>query len=396
MNTERPLHQPTPYQSERFVLLLGIILIASTLRTPMTSVGPLLPFIQEGLGLSNAVAGSITTIPLLAFALLSPFAPRIAERVGAERLVFAALLFIAIGIGVRYFMYVPALFIGTVFIGAGIAVGNVLLPGIVKKNFPLHIGLVTGLYGISMNIVAAIGSGVSEPIARAGLNWNGSLAIWGFVVFFALVVWGVQLSKNKNQTDRFCHPLKPHLWRSRLAWSVTAFMGIQSLHYYTMMTWLPQLLATHGYTPTSAGGCLPMMQGAIVPMTFIIPVLAGRMKDQRIIGIGIGVCFLLANIGLYTGVLIPVWVILMGIACGSGFGLSMMLFALRTSTSIGASKLSGMAQAFGYLLAAFGPMVFGVTYDFSGSWQAPLLILATLSIFIVFVSLRAGKGQINN
>ncbi|WP_052398714.1 MFS transporter [Geomicrobium sp. JCM 19039] len=210
MNTERPLHQPTPYQSERFVLLLGIILIASTLRTPMTSVGPLLPFIQEGLGLSNAVAGSITTIPLLAFALLSPFAPRIAERVGAERLVFAALLFIAIGIGVRYFMYVPALFIGTVFIGAGIAVGNVLLPGIVKKNFPLHIGLVTGLYGISMNIVAAIGSGVSEPIARAGLNWNGSLAIWGFVVFFALVVWGVQLSKNKNQTDRFCHPLKPH------------------------------------------------------------------------------------------------------------------------------------------------------------------------------------------
>ncbi|WP_238545013.1 hypothetical protein [Geomicrobium sp. JCM 19039] len=157
--------------------------------------------------------------------------------------------------------------------------------------------------------------------------------------------------------------------------------------------------STSCHTRLHANVCrwmLAMMQGAIVPMTFIIPVLAGRMKDQRIIGIGIGVCFLLANIGLYTGVLIPVWVILMGIACGSGFGLSMMLFALRTSTSIGASKLSGMAQAFGYLLAAFGPMVFGVTYDFSGSWQAPLLILATLSIFIVFVSLRAGKGQINN
>ncbi len=364
------------------------------MRAPISAVGPLLQNIQEDLGLSNVIAGSMTTIPLVAFALLSPLAPRWAEKYGMERTVFFAFLFIVVGIILRIYPDVTFLLVGTLFVGMAIAICNVLLPPIMKQNFPLHIGLMTGIYGLVMNIAAAISSGISEPLATV-LNWNGALAIWGVTSILAVCIWSYQLRRKQKEEGRARKvnlATTIRLSRSRLAWYVTAFMGLQSFIYYTVLTWLPQLLVTYGYSSISAGWMLATMQAALFPMTFIIPIIAAKMKNQRALSVLTGLAFLLSSIGLLSGIWLPVWVLLMGVACGNAFGLAMMFFSLRTIETSHAARLSGMAQSLGYLLAALGPVLFGIVYELFHSWSAPLLILVTASFLLCFIGYLAGDG----
>nr|WP_239575315.1 MFS transporter [Geomicrobium sediminis] len=381
----------------RIVFIIGILLIAANLRAPMIAIGPLLPTIQDQLLLSNAMLGSVTTIPLLLFALLSPFAPRLAVRFGMERVVLAALCMIAIGTFLRIAPSFTFLISGTAFIGIGIAIGNVLLPGIIKQHFPHSIGLMTGIYAITMNLAAAVASGIAEPLASRSLNWNGALGVFGLLAVLAAAMWGLYMWQNKSSHSVARQPSSFRsngMLRSPLTWCVTIFMGIQSLQYYTTMTWLPQMLQESGYSPASAGVMLALMQTAIVPMTFIIPVLAGKLKDQRWLGAFVGITFLLAISLFYLELWLPLAAIIMGIACGSGFGLAMMLFALRTHSGNEASTLSGLAQSVGYLLAAFGPIAFGMLYDIAGQWQSPLIVLLLLSIMLTIVGYISGKGYV--
>ncbi|GEN89195.1 hypothetical protein OSO01_39340 [Oceanobacillus sojae] len=208
-----------------WLLLIGIILVGSNLRVPLTSAGSLISFIRDDLGISNALIGSITTLPLLAFALLSPFAPKIANRVGMELTIALSILLI-IGIAVRSLSGTPFLFAGTILIGLAIAIGNVLIPGIVKMNFPLKTGLMTGIYAIFMNLFGALGSGVSVPVSSIGnLGWRGALAIWGLLTLVSLLLWLPQLRKQKKReqekvkTDKKIvygaprlHGRLPYLW----------------------------------------------------------------------------------------------------------------------------------------------------------------------------------------
>jgi len=385
-----------------WLLLIGVILVGTNLRVPLTSVGALISFIRDDLAISNALAGFITTLPLLAFALISPFAPKIANRIGMEWTIALSLVVLFIGIVIRSLSGISFLFTGTLFIGLAIAMGNVLIPGIVKMNFPLKVGLMTGIYAIFMNVFGALGSGLSVPIASVGnLGWQGALGVWGILTMISLFVWLPQLRKRQNQkaSVKTEKKEKSNLWRSPLAWKVTLFMGGQSLTFYTLITWLPDILHSNGYNLNKAGWMVFLMQFALIPFTFIIPVIAEKMKNQVGLSVATALLFIIGFAGLLQGssALVPVWVISLGIAGGSAFSLSMMFFTLRTKDGKEAAELSGMAQSFGYLLAAVGPVLVGALQDITGGWTIPLSLLIFLSIVLLIVGIGSGReGQVTD
>ncbi|WP_339228835.1 MFS transporter [Oceanobacillus sp. FSL K6-2867] len=381
-----------------WLLVFGIILIGSNLRAPLTSVGSLIPFIRDDLALTNAIAGSITTLPLIAFALLSPFVPKLANRLGMEWTIFLSMLVLTTGIIVRSLAAdVNFLFIGTILIGIAIAFGNVLLPGFIKMNFPLKIGIMTGVYAVSMNIFGALGSGLSVPLAGVqGFGWSGALAVFASISFLAILVWIPQLLQSKISANSITVKKNGnHLWKSGLAWKITLYMGCQSFLFYTLITWLPDILRTIGYRSSAAGWMVFLMQFSVIPITFIIPIIAERLKNQ--IGLSIVTACLYATgiLGLLIGhpSIVPISAILIGIASGSAFSLSMMFFTLRTSDGKQAAALSGMAQSFGYLLAASGPVLIGGIHDITNSWHIPLLLLVGVIGLLMLSGIGSGRQR---
>lgn len=381
------------------LLLAGILLIASNLRAPLTSVGSLIPAIRDSLEVSNTVIGTITTLPLIAFALISPISPKLANRFGMERTLLFSMVILAVGIGLRSVTGVSTLFIGTALIGVAISFGNVLLPGLIKLTFPFRIGLLTGLYAVCMNIFGALASGVSVPLSNINLlGWQGSLGIWIVLTLIAIGVWMPQAKHPTSLPDYDSgeEKEKVNFWKSSTAWQITVFMGVQSLMFYTLLTWLPDILITKGFSSHEAGWMLSVMQFALIPMTFVMPVISGKMKNQMLLGMLTGLLFILGVLGLLQGSTIAVFisVILWGVACGSAFSLSMMFFTLRTKDAYAASDLSGMAQSIGYLLAAIGPVLFGSLYDLSGGWNMPLFVLLVGGAIILLCGLLAGRDKV--
>lgn len=220
------------------------------------------------------------------------------------------------------------------------------------------------------------------------------------LVSFALIMWIPQLKKrtklSNGAEDGARREKNGSIWRSPLAWYITLFMGLQSLIFYTLITWLPDVLQLHGYSPSAAGWMLFLMQFALIPITFIVPVIAERMKDQKLIG-GITATFFIGGIsGVLSGyeMLIPIAVVMIGMASGSAFSLCMMLFSLRTTDGEQAAEMSGMAQSVGYLLAAVGPTLFGALHDMTGGWQWPLIMLIAIAGVIFVVAVAAGKNRV--
>ncbi|NOU92414.1 MFS transporter [Paenibacillus sp. LMG 31456] len=381
------------------LLIIGIIFIGATLRAPLTSIGPLIASIRDSLGISNTIAGTLTTVPLLAFAVLSPFAPKLSRRFGMELVLLASLFLLTLGIVLRSLAGVGALFTGTILLGLSIAVCNVLLPSFIKNKFPTRIGVMTGLYAVSMNLCGGIASGVSAPISSVmGLGWKGALGSWGILSFIALLLWIPQMRSHRKPANTISLEKQTEsisIWRSRLAWKVTFYMGLQSLIFYTVIAWLPVILQEQGLSSSSAGWMLSLMQFAVLPFTFIVPIIAGYMKNQRLLVVITALLFTGGISGVLYGstALIPLWVIMIGIAAGMAFSLAMMFFSLRTHNTQQAAELSGMAQSFGYLLAAVGPTLFGLIHDAANSWTIPLLMLIVASVLIFIFGMGAGKNE---
>lgn len=380
------------------LLIIGIICIGANLRAPLTAVGPLITAIRHSLGLSNTLAGMLTTVPLLAFALLSPFAPKLSRRFGMEAVLFVSLIVLAIGVVLRPLGGVGTLFTGTILFGMAIAVCNVLLPGLIKQNFSQNIGIMTGVYSVSMNLCGALAAGFSVPISSlSSLGWHGSLGIWGAVAIVAVIFWIPQLrTRHEPPAPKSIGQQQVNMWRSALAWKVTCFMGLQSLIFYTIVAWLPEILGQQGISSSTAGWMLSLLQFSVLPITFIVPIIAGKMKDQRLLVAITSLLFTIATVGILYGsvTLTPLWVIMLGIAGGSAFSLSMMFFSLRTHSTHQAAELSGMAQSFGYLLAAIGPALFGVLHDVTHSWTISLWMLIIVSVLIFVFGYGAGKEKI--
>lgn len=397
MTNERDLTYTKDQTYTNWMLIIGVMMIATTLRVPLTSVGPLIPFIREDLMINNTVAGFITTLPLLAFALFSPFAPKIANKMGMEMTIAISIFILLIGMSLRSFSTITTLLFGTLLIGLAIAVGNVLIPAIIKVNFPLRVGLMTGFYAVFMNVFGALGSGLSVPLSEVSfLNWQGALLLWAILVFLAFLLWLPQV-RNRRKTAGLKAERSPkiNLYRSPVAWAVTIFMGGQSLAFYTAITWLPEMLSTLGYGAAASGWLVFLLQLSLIPTTFIVPMFAERMENQTMLALATGIIFILGFLLLFLPVkwLAPITVLILGVACGAAFSLSMMFFSLRTNNGMEAAELSGMAQSFGYLLAATGPVFVGLLYDLGNSWTLPLLFLIIISAIVLMAGIFAGKKR---
>ncbi|CEF36843.1 MFS transporter [Xanthomonas citri] len=341
-------------------LLIGILLIAANLRGPITAMPPLLAQIQADFGLGTTAAGALTTLPLLAFALLSPVSALLAREYGLERTLFGALVTIALGIALRSAGAVWCLYVGTTLIGMGIAAGNVLLPSLVKRDFPHNIAALTGAYALAMGIAAALGSAVVVPLAHS-LGWNGALATLLVLPLAALAVWTTQLGRHTAPPPGT--PSPPHggaVWHSALAWQVTLFLGLNSTIYYIAIGWLPTILIEAGMSPAKAGSLHGVLQLATaVPGLFLAVLLRGR-RDQRLPAAAVAGFSVVALLGLMVAPqLALVWSILFGLGTGAGIILGLTFIGLRTGDARQAATLSGMSQLIGYLLAAAGPMAMG-------------------------------------
>ncbi len=405
------------------MLIIGIIFISANLRAPLTSVGPLVSLIRDSLHISNTLAGMITTLPLFAFALFSPFAPILARKFGTRPVLFWAVVLLTLGIVLRSSSGSIGLFVGTAILGLAISICNVLIPSLIKKDFPEQVGVMTGIFSISMSTFGAIASGISIPIATGlGVGWAGTLSIGAVLSCIAIVLWIPQLKQHKNQeigiiqkseminveTTTFSvyeeaqeTPIiqgtegkKTNLWKSPLAWQITVFMGLQSLIFYTMIAWAPAILIQQGMNSGNAGWMLSLLQLVGIPCSFIASVVAGHKANQYSLVITSFFCLIIGIIGLLFGGsgFAFLWMILIGIGGGITFSVAMMFFSLRTRNGDEAARLSGMAQSFGYLLAAIGPMLFGFLHDQTGSWKIPLVILIGLS----FINFLSGLGGARN
>ncbi len=379
--------------SRRWLLVLGIALVALNLRPALASVGPLVADIRDATGLSNPALGLLTTLPLLAFGFLSAFTSVLSRRVGMERALAIGVVLIAGGTALRAAPSVVALYAGTIVLGVGVALGNVLLPALSKRHFPSRSGGITSLYSSMMGLGATAAAGLSVPIA-AELGWRGALGIWVVPAVIALVAWAPQLRSAPAGGVPRRGPGLRRLGRSPLAWQIALFMGLQSLTFYVVLAWLPDLLQSRGLTEAAAGGLLALSQATGVVGTAVVPIWAGRLRDQRRI---VWTLTVLEAVG-WAGLLLPgvglegLWVGLLGFILGGTFGLALTLLVLRSSDAESAGELSGMSQSVGYLVAAVGPPIFGWLFDVSGGWTIPLWFLLLVLAGKLAAGLPAGRA----
>lgn len=383
-------------QLNQILLIVGIVFIAVNLRPALASVGPLIDDIRAATGLSNFMLGMLTTLPLIAFAVVSVFAPLFTKRFGIGGTLFGALLLLTLGILVRSVPTLTTLYLGTLMLGLAIAFGNVLLPSLTKRNFSAHSGLVTGLYSSFMGLGATLSAGLSVPLAhQLNLGWRGSLVVWAGLSFLALLIWLPQLGRLKKVVHKnqfFAAMISTG--KSITAWQVAMFMGFQSLTFYVILAWLPAVLISRGMDAALAGWLLSLTQLTGIMGSMLVPYLAGRSADQRGLVVVLIVVEIMALVGLMSAQpqLTWLWVSVMGFVLGGSFGLSLLFIVLRSSDTENATALSGMVQSIGYLIAAIGPVLFGSLFDFTGDWFYPFVLLIVAAGFKLVTGWGAGKA----
>ena len=375
-------------------LLLGVVFIAANLRAPFTGLPPVLTQIQAGVGLTATGVGILTALPLLIFALVSPLSASLAQRMGLERSLFGAVFIIALGISLRSVGGQLALFSGTVLIGAGIALGNVLLPSLIKRNFSHHITAVTGAYVLSMGVAAALASTLVSPIAER-LGWQLALFSFIFLPIVALILWWRPMMTAVSTSSALATEVKKvSLWRSALAWQVTLYLGLNSTIYYVVISWLPVLLKSSGYSAVEAGSIHGVLQLATAVPGLVLASLLRRLPDQCRIAFIVCVLSAVALLGfLYVPQWAWLWAVLFGFGTGSGIILGLAFIGLRSNSVSQSTALSGMSQCIGYLLASAGPVVIGTLYTWSGAWTLPLWLAACLAVLGATMGGLAGRSR---
>jgi CP family cyanate transporter-like MFS transporter len=381
----------------RPAFLIALLLIAANLRPSLTGVGPLLKTIQDDLMLSATAAGLLASLPVLIFAAFAPLA-RLARQLGAERMLLVGLLVLIVGLLTRSEGHVTTLFVGTVILATGIASTNVLLPVIIKQRFPERVPAITTAYATIMGGVAALASGVAVPMAeQLPGGWRSSLASWTLLAAIALIFWLPHALAQKKPEERSADPhaiASPHPpWRTRIAWQVTGFMGLQSTVFYISVTWLPAFLRDAGFSASAAGWLLTLYQVAALLAGLAIPMLIRRFRDQR--GLAV-LTSALAGIGIVGMLLAPkaatLWMIVMGCGSGPSLILALSFMGLRARNQESAAALSLMAQGIGYLVAALGPVIFGLAHDLTDGWTLAMLGTAVVALGQALCGFGAGRN----
>lgn len=382
-------------KKNQWIILLAIILLGSILRTPITGIGSIIGIVKDILNINNTLAGLITTIPLVAFAVISPLASKFSNKYGLEKTLFYSTIIITLGLLFRFYINVYVLFITTFIIGVGIALGNVLLPAVVKKYYPTKLGVMTGFFSVIMTVTASISAAVSYPIASSNIFGETfslalSLNIWIIVALCCIVVY-FYIAKNNNKVlgDKGNNSKKTNIFRSPKLYTVTISMGLQSALYYSSVSWFGQIMVDKGFSNAEAGLLLSISQFAQFPATFLMPILADKIKNKLIIPVFIVLSYFISLVGLlYVNSNMFIMVIIMilfALAGGGSFSYVMYLFSVKTRNSVEASQVSGVAQSGGYILAAIFPPLLGYIKDIS-SWNSAMYILL-ITVGILFFAM---------
>ncbi|MFC4954466.1 MFS transporter [Acinetobacter puyangensis] len=385
------------FSASSIFLLVGILLIAANLRAPITSLGPVLSLLQQDFGFNLTQSGLLNALPLLCFAVLSPLAPMLSRSVGLKRALFTALAVIAIGCFFRSDGSVPGLWLGTTCIGIGIAIANVLVVPLVKRDFPQHTALCIGLYAATMALMAAIASGIAAPLADlTEYGWRFSLGIWFVLALLALMIWLPQIIQPRSQilSPNATGKTHSYIWRSAIAWQVSIFMALHTLVFYSVIDWFPSIVKEAGIGATQAGTYLFAYQAIAVVANLMTSIAIKRFNDQRFLGFVCSIAIAIGMLGLLLAPTLALWWLL---CAGIGAGMSMVtclaLFGLRTRDHHEAGALSGMAQCVGYGLGSIGPFLTGWLHDISGNWQVPLSVLLVAALIQIIFAVLAGRTR---
>ncbi|HEV7934764.1 MAG TPA: MFS transporter [Actinomadura sp.] len=375
--------------------LVFIVLIALNLRPAVAGVGPLLTEIRGDLGLSSAAAGALTTLPVLCFGFFGLLAPVLRRGRREETLLVASMVLLIIGLLVRIGPWQITLFAGSLLAGLAISVGNVATPGLIKRETPESVTLVTAVYSTALTLGASLSSGIMVPIEQAaGAGWRLPLGLLAAPALIAALAW-LPRARRASALPAAERTGAAGLWRDRLAWQVTFFMGMQSLLAFVVMAWLPSLCQDRGMNEGAAGlvlalSCLVQALGSLT-----VPAIDRRLRDQRPLVVAVTVLTMAGFAVVAWAPMSLIWpgAVVLGLGQGSGFALALAFIGLRSADAPTATRLSGMAQGVGYLIAATGPLGVGALRDLSGGWTVPVCCLILVALFQSLPGLGAGRAR---
>lgn len=399
------------------LLIVTVLVVAANLRPAISAVGPLLEQIRSATGLSPSLLGLLGAIPVLSFGVISPFVHVLSLRWGLERSIFASLLLLTAGTVVRSLPpgTLPgdaatsaqlSLLSGTAILSVAIGIGNVLVPAVVKRDFPDRVPLMTGLYTATMAGSAALASGSAVPLSGA-VGWELALGSGALLALAAAGLWSLRLHRRSGPPESQRQGGRasaagpgasgsqrlPSMWCSPVAWQVTAYFALQSGIFYLLLTWYPAIQAYHGIGEAYAGWMLSLWQGVGIAASLLVGPVLQRARDQRLVSFL--VCCTMA--GSLVGLLlapawVAVWSVLGGFSTATMLLLALTMISLRARTPQEAGKLSGMAQGVGYLCAAAGPLMAGAVFDLTGSWNPVLYGLLAAVGLLAVAGLLAGRS----
>ncbi|HEX4818016.1 MAG TPA: MFS transporter [Nonomuraea sp.] len=375
------------------VLVAGFLMAALNLRPAIAGVSPLLDEIMDDVGLTPAGGGAITTVMVVCLGVCAPVAPLLARRVGLDRTLLLGLLVIAAGVALRGLDGALVLYLGSALAATAIAVMNVAMPGVVKQHFPARVNLLTGVYVSAVVAGAATASAAVIPLQQAtGYGWRGISALLAVPALLAALLWLPQALAGQPRPPNAPRPYATVL-RSRVTWYVTAHMGLQSLTFYVVLAWLPTIFLDHGLPAEQAGYLLSLTNLVQVAASLAVPVLAGRRESQVPYVVGAALLTVAGYLGLLLApTTVPwLWMIVLGLGQGAAFALALLIIALRPADPATVTALSAVAQTAGYVIAAFGPLLFGYLREVSGGWSVPLMAVLGVLVAQLVAGWFAGR-----
>ncbi|WP_344719705.1 MFS transporter [Nesterenkonia halobia] len=390
------MEQPGPRGPSQLMLLATILVVAANLRPAITVVGPLIERIGDDTGMDPAMLGVLGAAPVFTFAAVSPFVHHLGRRVGRDRAIFLALLTLTVGTLLRAVEVIPsALFLGTVLLAGSIGVINVLVPILVKQDFPDRVPMMTAAYTAALTAAAAAASGTAVPLADA-LGWQAALAGTGLLALLGAGLWSIRLSRRRGSSAPRASERVPaaageerSVWTSALAWQVTLFFGLQSSIFYFFLTWMASIHTAQGFSERAGGYGVAAFQAVGIVATLVVGRIMQRRDDHRLVAVGLGLAMATGVAGMIVlPPLMPVWAVVCGLASTATLMLSLTMVSLRAGSAAQATRLSGMAQGVGYLIGGVLPVLAGQLFESTGSWEPPLYAA------LVVIGIYTGLGYV--
>jgi len=383
-----------------WLLLVTLALVALNLRPVLTAIPPLTLDIQDATGWNDTTIGLLTTLPIVIMGGTALIVPWLAQRIGRPQTVWLALLLLVVASGARLAGGIPAiLFMTAVLGGLGIALASGLVPAIVRERVPGSTGAATGLWTASMFMGAALAAALTVPIGLATGSWQWGLAFWSIPAIIALVLWTIVESPYRRAThDRAGGPISLLAlpWRNPLAWALTAYLAINSVVFYTSLAWIAPSLDERGWTTEEGGLFLGLFTASQILAALTVPWLAQRVPGRRIVwtvtAIVTAACLL--SLAYTPGILTAAVLFIFGFTNAGGFTIALSVMSEFSPDAPSAARLTAMAFAVSYSLAAIGPTLAGVLLDAAGSWAQVYVALAIITLLQIPALLPLRKGTL--